>query len=278
MALNLLVNWPASKDDAFMTFWIVHNKRRFHFILRIGFGLCLGSANLGYALDLGTAPSEAEQRDPRHVYNKESLEPLIQSFIRSQPFSENYSQYTHVMLGNLQGKHKAALYCEHEPTFFLAHSAQLSSRMTVGVECGHPKAWKLHLPLQVSILYPLLATTRPMNRGELFSHDNLTLKNADILAMRDGFFDKPEDIIGQLAKHPLPAGQVLTQRHLEAPKLVKRGDFVFITAKKSGLQVKMRGKSLADGTLGAKVKVENLNSKRIVEGVVTASQTVEIFL
>jgi flagella basal body P-ring formation protein FlgA len=63
---------------------------------------------------------------------------------------------------------------------------------------------------------------------------------------------------------------------VRAPRLVQAGQHVILLATTPQLQVRMKGKALADGTRGDIIKVRNLRSKRVVEGVVTHAGIVEV--
>lgn len=44
------------------------------------------------------------------------------------------------------------------------------------------------------------------------------------------------------------------------------------------MEVRMAGKALADATKGQRIRVQNISSKRIVEGIVDSSGTVRIIM
>lgn len=210
-------------------------------------------------------------------YSAESLLPTITDFIKSRPFLEKHSAYVTTKLSHIDTK-TTELACLHQPTLSLPSTTALKSRLVVKAECSYPKAWKQHIPIQVSIHYPIVTAQQPLQRGETIAEAKLILKPVDILTLHDGFFDKIGDVLGQITKQPIDAGRWLSPRNIEAPKLIKRGEFVSVFTHRPGFEVKTQGKALGDGSLGAKIKVENLNSKQIIEGIVTAPQKVEVFL
>jgi flagella basal body P-ring formation protein FlgA len=220
-----------------------------------------------------------DNRSPEIVknYSPASLLPMITTFLQSRPFLEKYSSYVSVKLPQIDKK-TTELACLHEPTLSLSNTASLKSRLIVKAECSYPKAWKQNIPVQVAIHYPVVTTQQSLQRGETITAEKLILKPLDILTLHDGFFDKVEDALGHIAKQSILAGRWLSPRNIEAPKLVKRGEFVSVFTHKPGFEVKTKAKALSDGTLGARIKVENLGSKQVIEGVITAPQQVEVFL
>jgi flagella basal body P-ring formation protein FlgA len=63
---------------------------------------------------------------------------------------------------------------------------------------------------------------------------------------------------------------------LKQAKRVKRGNQVEIIAISQGLQVRMMGKALADGGLGDRIKVKNLNSGRVITGTVAGTGLIHV--
>jgi flagella basal body P-ring formation protein FlgA len=65
---------------------------------------------------------------------------------------------------------------------------------------------------------------------------------------------------------------------LKQPVVIKRGDQTVITAGSGGLRVRMTGKALEDGVLGEQIRVQNLSSKRTIQGEVQPDGSVLIGL
>jgi flagella basal body P-ring formation protein FlgA len=65
---------------------------------------------------------------------------------------------------------------------------------------------------------------------------------------------------------------------LVAAKAVQRGQSVTLVADLGGMSVRTAGRALADGLVNQRVKVQNLSSGKIVEGIARSDQVVEIIL
>ena len=61
-------------------------------------------------------------------------------------------------------------------------------------------------------------------------------------------------------------------------RAVQRGQTVTLIADFGGMSVRMAGRALTDGLLNQRVKVENLSSGKIVEGIARSEQMVEVIL
>ena len=73
-------------------------------------------------------------------------------------------------------------------------------------------------------------------------------------------------------------GAVLFPALLAPARLVKRGQSVVIVGISGGFQVRAQGKALADAAAGDSVAVENLSSRRVVQGLVQPDGTVRVSL
>jgi flagellar basal body P-ring formation protein FlgA len=71
---------------------------------------------------------------------------------------------------------------------------------------------------------------------------------------------------------------VITNQFLAAAKAVQRGQSVTLIADAGGMSVSMAGRALSDALINQRVKVQNLSSGKIVEGIARSEQTVEIIL
>ena len=82
--------------------------------------------------------------------------------------------------------------------------------------------------------------------------------------------------MGLTASRPISGGAFLTNQQLVAAKAVQRGQSVTLVADLGGMSVRMSGKALSDGLVNQRVRVENLSSGKIVEGIARSEQVVEI--
>ena len=80
------------------------------------------------------------------------------------------------------------------------------------------------------------------------------------------------------ASRPIAGGAYLTNQQLVAAKAVQRGQSVTLIADAGGMSVRMAGRALSDGLMNQRVRVQNLSSGKIVEGIARSEQIVEIIL
>ena len=84
------------------------------------------------------------------------------------------------------------------------------------------------------------------------------------------------DLAGRLTRRPLPEGTAVTADALDAALLIHRGQSVILAARAGGLEVRAPGRALADAAAEQRVRVQNLNSLKIVEGVADTEGVVRV--
>ena len=94
--------------------------------------------------------------------------------------------------------------------------------------------------------------------------------------MPPGYLDDPSIAVGLTAARPISEGAILTNQQLLGTKAVQRGQTVTLIADAGGISVRMAGRAMSDGLINQRIKVENLSSGKIVEGIARSEQVVEI--
>ena len=141
-------------------------------------------------------------------------------------------------------------------------------RGVVGVRCNGSKPWKLYVPVRVALIEQVVVSRRPLIRGQTLQADDVALAEADTSTLHHAYFTHLDDVVGLRTKRAVDAGDTLHAGLLRRERLVKRGAQVQIVATTGGLHVTMRGKALADGSHGDRIRVENLTSGRVITGTV----------
>jgi flagella basal body P-ring formation protein FlgA len=92
----------------------------------------------------------------------------------------------------------------------------------------------------------------------------------------DSYLTDVTQLAGYTLKRPLGAGAALTADTMAADLVVKRGQQVTLLASVGGLEVRAMGLALNDAPAGGRAKVQNISSRRIVEGVVETADVIRI--
>jgi flagellar basal body P-ring formation protein FlgA len=121
---------------------------------------------------------------------------------------------------------------------------------------------------------PAVAVEHPVERGQ-------TLKQSDLTILRrpkseGGAIANLADAVGLAARHELRPGQPLHSSDLAKPDVVQRNDTVTIVYQAPGIVLTLRGIAQESGAIGDSINVLNADSKRTVQGLVTAPGRVTI--
>lgn len=156
----------------------------------------------------------------------------------------------------------------------------LRGAWSILVSCrdGDAALWSIFVPVKVADLRPVLVATRSIPPGQPISADMLRSENRDLASLPSGHVDRLDAVVGRTLRRPLAPGAALTPDALAAAQMVKRGTLVTLIGRSGSLEVRTQGKALADGGDGDRIAVENLSSKRVVQGVVRDGGTVEVSL
>ena len=149
-------------------------------------------------------------------------------------------------------------------------------RGVVGVRCNGSKPWKIFVPVNVALMDKVVINRRPLVRGQTLRPEDLMLSDMDVSGLHHAYFTRIEDVTGLRSKRAIAHGTTLHAGLLQRARLIKRGGQVDIVSISGGLQVRMRGKALADGGRGDRIQVENLSSGRVVSGTVVSSGVVHV--
>ncbi len=152
------------------------------------------------------------------------------------------------------------------------------SRRLVGVRCNAPSPWSIYVPVRIALFREVLVTRSALPRGHRIQAGDLERVPRDIYRLHQGFFTDPEQVTGMVTRAPLLAGRVLTRSQLRPQVAIRRGNRVILVAGDGPIEVRMAGIALASGSVGQRIRVRNLRSRRVVEGDVIDSRTVRVGL
>ena len=108
------------------------------------------------------------------------------------------------------------------------------------------------------------------------TEQDLRIEQRDIGNLRQGYMANIAAVVGQQAKYSLGMGTVIQKNHLRPLNVVKRGESIVLVASAGTMEVRMQGTAMADAGIGDRVRVRNLSSDRVVEGVVDSPGVVRV--
>lgn len=205
----------------------------------------------------------------------QSIAAAAEDFIRARIGPR--ASKTAVKAGLLDSRHRLAR-CDAKLEPFLRRGTEIDYRTIVGVRCSGNKPWKVYLPVEVVVTDTVFVATRTLPRGHRMTAEDLVAEQRDVSRLPAGFVASESEFVGARLKTQLIAGRLLTPAMLEADIAVRRGQMVTLTVLSGGVNIQMSGKALMDGAIDQRIRVENMKSGRIVEGIVRSREQVEVLV
>lgn len=118
--------------------------------------------------------------------------------------------------------------------------------------------------------------TRAINRGDVIKASDIAVERRPKSEFTTTQPAKADEVAGLAARNNLRAGQPLRSADLMKPEVVRKGDMVLLQYEVPGIMLTMRGQAQDNGAEGDIVNVLNVNSKRVIQGVVTGPGRVSV--
>jgi flagellar basal body P-ring formation protein FlgA len=119
-----------------------------------------------------------------------------------------------------------------------------------------------------------VAVEHPVEHGEVLKESDLTILRRP--KTEGGAIADMADVVGRAARHQLRPGQPLHAADLMKPEVVQRNDTVTIIYQAPGVVLTLRGQAQDAGAVGDSIGVLNIETKRVVQGVVSAPGRVTV--
>ncbi|MGE0583054.1 MAG: flagellar basal body P-ring formation chaperone FlgA [Steroidobacteraceae bacterium] len=154
--------------------------------------------------------------------------------------------------------------------------AALKARTSVVVGCPDGARWRINVPLTLHSEIDVLVLKAPAARGRSLAAADVTIRRVEVEGLAHLYIQKPAELTGRHLARSAPAGVPLSTAWFAPDDLVERGQAVTLVASAEGILIRAPGRALADGALHERVRVQNLSSLKVVEGVVENSSEVRV--
>lgn len=165
--------------------------------------------------------------------------------------------------------------CGAALTTFVPALRANQARILVRVGCVTP-AWTLNVPVDLRRMHEVLVLKRAVARGEAIMAADVDVQKRVLPGLASPFVASVADLKDRVTRRPVPAGTALAADALTAALLIHRGQSVTLAAMSAGIEVRAPGLALSDATAQGRVRVQNLNSLKIVEGVADTGGVVRV--
>jgi flagella basal body P-ring formation protein FlgA len=148
----------------------------------------------------------------------------------------------------------------------------------VGIGCPGPKPWTVYVSVRIVYRGEVLVSARALPRGAVLGAADLVIEERSLEEGPSGYLTDPREALGKRTTRPLLLGLPVTSLVLEQIQVVARGQRVPLVVESPYLSVRTAGTALEDGASGDRIRVQNNESKKVVEGVVGDDGVVRVRL
>ena len=138
-------------------------------------------------------------------------------------------------------------------------------------------AWKTSVRVRQKIYREVVVAKRPIRRNHKIARADVAMIRKNISANRaDPYLTSFDQVVGRLTKRPVGKDESLHSGMLRKPADVPEGGRVTVIYLSGALQLTVPGVAMVQGRAGQFIPVRNLETGRIVHGILQADETVKV--
>ena len=160
--------------------------------------------------------------------------------------------------------------CTQPLRALISDQTQVRPRMMVPVQCPQAGGWTVRVPVRLKLFRNVLVSSRALLRGDGISAADVHAEERDVARLGYGYLENFRQIAGRSLSRAVARGTVLTPGTLGGRRMVRAGDHVQVLAQLDGIEVRADGVALGSGDNGARLRVRNASSGRVVDAMVSA--------
>ena len=211
----------------------------------------------------------------QQLQSLETIQQTAEAFVRSQ-LPQIDGKYF-LTASRLDGRLRLA-QCAQPLESFLQTPGALTGHTTVGVRCTSHNSWTVYVQVALEQEISVVVLRRPLARRSRIDATDVELQVRRVPGIGSNFFSDLTILEGRRLRRALPAGAAVTADALASEVLIKRGQQVTLLAANQGIQIRAQGQALGEGAVNDRIRVQNVNSLKIVEGVIADAATVRVDL
>jgi flagella basal body P-ring formation protein FlgA len=135
---------------------------------------------------------------------------------------------------------------------------------------------RLWVKADVRVFEEVVVSSQPMVFNEIVTGKNVRLERRDVSGLHARPFYRLDDVIGQQVSRAISVNETLTQRNLDPPTVMRRGNAVMLVYETGALRVETPGIAEENGRAGELIQVKNPSSGKVLRGKVLDGRSVRI--
>jgi flagella basal body P-ring formation protein FlgA len=135
---------------------------------------------------------------------------------------------------------------------------------------------RLSVSTHIEVWSDVYVTAKPLGRNQPIRPSDIKVKRMNLSRTPSNAVLHKDQILGKRTKRAIAINAILTTSQIEMPPVIRKGDVVQLIAEGPLLKVTTRGVAKEKGGIGERIRVVNLNSKRIVHAQIVNHSTVRV--
>jgi flagellar basal body P-ring formation protein FlgA len=166
--------------------------------------------------------------------------------------------------------------CDRPLSAAIAGDGQVRAHTTVAVRCEGEVHWTIYISVSIDSDFSVLVARHALARDAELSPLDFDLMPRRLPGLTTDYVTTPTLLTGQRLRKDLSSGEALSLEALTPSNVIHRGQQVTLIAATGGFEVRMSAVALSDGRLADRIRVQNLSSQRVIEGIVRSNSVVEV--
>ena len=146
----------------------------------------------------------------------------------------------------------------------------------VAADVAGKEAAKIWIKSEIKVFDEVVVSSYPLAHHEPVRAKDVRLERRDISLLSARPFTRIEDVADQQASRAIEVNEILTQKSVDRPTVVRRGSPIILVYESGALRVETPGLAEEGGKLGELIQVKNPTSGKLLRGVVIDGRTVRI--
>ncbi len=146
----------------------------------------------------------------------------------------------------------------------------------VAADVAGKEAAKIWIKTEIKVFEQVVVSSYPLAHHEPVRAKDVRLERRDISLLSARPFTRIEEVAGQQAARAIEVNEILTQKSIDQPTVVRRGSPVTLVYETGSLRVEAPGLAEEGGKLGEFIQVKNPSSGKLLRGVVLDGRTIRI--
>lgn len=208
---------------------------------------------------------------------RQSVALHVKSFYQDRFGAQDFDDRVVIEVGSLDPRLKLR-ECAQPLAMTIKEPPQGQGNITVKTACTSGQRWTIYVPARVDLYAQVAVAAHSLARGHIVSEADMRFQRSNVSQLGAGHVQDPARLLGMELQRPMRAGEAFRLSSLDQPEVVQHGDSVVVEASIGSLTVVAPGKALGSGQVGEQIRVENTQSKRVIDALVVAPGRVKVLL